>query len=108
MYVRGLNTEDWSQHCFSRFAGEELVVAGTTSPILNPMPPVVPKLRYSRGGPGINGFQNAISGLLNQRSTLPSETERVGKSVNGLVAGKGEWGDDESSVRAREERSKES
>jgi hypothetical protein len=45
--------------------------------------------------------------LTNQRSASPSETERVGgasKSGSGSTVGKGEWGEDEDSVRAREKR----
>ena len=120
VYVRDFNTlaasaEDWYpallQSVRHRRAGP---IARTTSPVLNPTtivfgvtPPVVPKLRPSVGSPGIDGSQNAINVLVNQRSASPSETERVGKSTSGSVAGKGEWGEDESGVRAREKRLKE-
>ena len=89
-------------------------ISMTTSPIFNPTtivfsvtPSVVPKLRRSGRSPGIDGFKNAINVLANHHSSLPSEIERVAKSVSRLVVGKGERGDVGSSVRAREERSKE-
>ena len=44
---------------------------------------------------------------MNQCSTSSSETERTGKSASGLVAGKGEWGEDDLGVRTREKRVKE-
>lgn len=87
-----------------------------TSPVLNPTtiifgvtPPVVPKLRPSAGGPGVTGSQNTINVLMNQRSAPSSERERVGGSAKSgsSVAGKGEWGEDESSGRAREKRLRE-
>ena len=118
VYVRDFDTlaasaEDWYpallQSVRHRRAGP---ISRTTSPVLNPTtivfgvtPPVVPKLWPSVGSPGIDGSQNAINVLVNQRSASPSE--RVGKPASGSVVGKGEWGEDESGVRAREKRLKE-
>ena len=92
-------------------------IARTTSPVLNPTtiifgvtPPLVPKVRPSKGGSGIGGVQSATNVLTNQRSASSSERERVGgskKSESGRTAGKGEWGEDESSDLAREKRLKE-
>ena len=92
-------------------------IARTTSPVLNPTtiifgvtPPVVPKLRPSGGGSGIGGPQSTINVLMNQRSASSSERERIGgtgKSGGGSTVGKGAWGEDESSDRAREKRLKE-
>ena len=61
---------------------------GVTSPVVLP-----------GGSPG---SQNVINVLVSQRSAS-SEIERVGKSANGLVVGKGEWGEGESGIRASEE-----
>ena len=92
-------------------------MARTTSPVFNPTtiifgvtPPVVPKLRPSGGGSGIGGLQSATNVLMNKRSASSSERERVGstgKPGGGSVAGRSEWGEDESSDRAREKRLKE-
>jgi hypothetical protein len=120
VYVRDFNTlaasaTHWYpallQSVRQRRAGP---IARTTSPVLNPTtiifgvtPPVVPKLRPSGGGSGIGG---GIIVLTNQRSASSSERERVGgtgKSGGGSNLGKGEWGEDESSDRAREKRLKE-
>ena len=91
-------------------------IARNTSPVLNPTtivfgvtPPVVPRLRPSAGG-GSGGVQSGINVLTNQRSASSSERERVGgtaKSGGGSAVGRGEWGEDESSERAREKRLKE-
>ena len=43
---------------------------------------------------------------MNQHSASSSESERIGRSASGLVVGKSEWGEDGSSVRAREKRLK--
>ena len=92
-------------------------MARNTSPVPNPTtiifgvtPPVVPKLRPSGGGSGISGLQSAINVLMNQRSASSSEREHIGgtgKSGSGSTVGKGEWGEDELSGRAREKRLKE-
>ena len=89
-------------------------ISRSTSPIFNPTttaviatPFMVPKLWCSGRSPGIDGFRNAINMLANQHSALPSEIERVAKSASRLAVGKGERGGVGSSVRAREERSKE-
>ena len=42
-----------------------------------------------------------------QHSASSSATEHVGKSTSGSIVGKGEWGEDKSGVRVREERLKE-
>ena len=68
------------------------IVFGVTSPVILP-----------GGSPGTDGSQNAINVPVSQRSASSSEIERVGKSANGLVVGKGEWGEGESGIRAREE-----
>lgn len=123
VYVRDFNTLAASaghwypallQSVRQRRAGP---IARTTSPVLNPTtivfgvtPPVVPKLRPPSGGSGIGGIQSGINVLMNQRSASSSERERVegtGKSGGGSAVGKGEWGEDESSHRAREKRLKE-
>ena len=123
VYVRDFNTlasssGDWYpallQSVRQRRAGP---IPRTTSPVLNPTtiifgvtPPVVPKLRPSGGGSGIGGSQSAINVLTNQRSASSSERERIGgtgKSGSGSAVGKGEWGEDEPSDRAREKRLKE-
>ena len=123
VYVRDFNTLAASaghwypallQSVRQRRAGP---IARTTSPVLNPTtilfgvtPPVVPKLRPPGGGAGIGGLQSATNVLVNQRSVSSSERERVGginKSGSGSTVGKGEWGEDESSDRAREKRLKE-
>lgn len=92
-------------------------ISRTTSPVLNPTtiifgvtPPVVPKLRLSGGGSGTGGLQSPTNVLTNHRSTSSSEREHVGstgKSGSGSAVGKGEWGEDEPSDRAREKRLKE-
>ena len=92
-------------------------ITRTTSPVLNPTtiifgvtPPVVPKLRPSGGGSGIGSLQSTTNVLMNKRSASSSERERVGgtgKLGSVAVAGKGEWGEDESSDRAREKRLRE-
>lgn len=92
-------------------------IARTTSPVLNPTtiifgvtPPVIPKVRPSEENSGTGDLQSATNVLMNQRSASPSECERVGGtggSVSGPMVGKGEWGEDEHSARAREERLKE-
>ena len=123
VYVRDFNTLAASaghwypallQSIRQRRAGP---IARTTSPVLNPTtivfgvtPPVVPKLRPSGGGSGMGGAQSGLNVLINQSSTSSSERERVGgagKSGGGSTVGKGEWGEDESSDRAREKRLKE-
>ena len=123
VYVRDFNTlapsaAHWYpallQSVRQRRAGP---ISRTTSPVLNPMtiifgvtPPVVPKLRPSGGSFGIGGLQSATNASTNQRSAPSSGTERVGgdsKSGNGSTVGKGEWGEDEHSARAREKRLKE-
>ena len=123
VYLRDFNTlaasaGDWYpallQSVRQRRAGP---ITRSTSPVLNPTtiifgvtPPVVPKLRPSGGGSGIGGLQSAINVLMNKRSASSSERERVGsagKSGSGSAAGKSEWGEDESSDRAREKRLKE-
>lgn len=94
-------------------------ITRSTSPVLNPTtiifgvtPPVVPKLRPSGGGSGIGGLYSTINVLMNQRSSSGSERERVGGTGKpGNTSGttgssKGEWGEDESSDRAREKRLK--
>ena len=78
-------------------------IASITSPIRNVVfgdVGVVPKLPPSRGGPGIDGSQNATNLSVDQRSASTSELERVGKQTSGSVDGRGEWGEDGSSVRA--------
>ena len=92
-------------------------IARNTSPVFNPTaivfgvtPPVVPKLRPSGGSSGVGGIQSGINVLMNQSSASSSERERVAgtaKPGGGPTAGKGEWGEDESSNRAREKRLKE-
>ena len=123
VYLRDFNTlaasaGDWYpallQSVRQRRAGP---ITRSTSPVLNPTtiifgvtPPVVPKLRPSGGGSGISGQQSATNVLMNKRSASSSERERVGsagKSGSGSAAGKSEWGEDESSDRAREKRLKE-
>ena len=123
VYVRDFNTlaasaGDWYpallQSVRQRRAGP---ITRSTSPILNPTtiifgvtPPVVPKLRPSGGGSGFGGLQSANNVLMNKRSASSSEREHVGgngKSGSGSAAGKNEWGEDESSGRAREKRLKE-
>lgn len=120
VYVRDFNTlaasaDHWYpallQSVRQRRAGP---LARTTSPVLNSTtiifgvtPPVVPKLRPPGGSSGISGLQSAVNVLVNQLSASSSETERVGKSGSGSIAGKSEWGEDECSVRAREKRLKE-
>ena len=123
VYVRDFNTlassaAHWYpallQSVRQRRAGP---IARTTSPVLNPTtivfgvtPPVVPKLRPSGGGSGIGGIQSGTNVLTNQRPASSSERERVGgtsKSGGGPTVGKGEWGEDEFSDRAREKRLKE-
>ncbi|KAF9647587.1 AAA-domain-containing protein [Thelephora ganbajun] len=122
VYVRDFNTLSASaghwypallQSVRQRRAGP---IARTTSPVLNPTtiifgvtPPIVPKLRPSGGGSEIGGTQSGVNVLMNQRSASSSERERVGgisKSGCGSMAGKGEWGEDESSDHAREKRLK--
>ena len=53
---------------------------------------VVPILLPSGGIPGIDGSQNAINALVDQRSAPPSETERVREWTGGSVVGKGGMG----------------
>ena len=88
-------------------------IAGSTSPVFGPTtiifgvtPPVVPKMRPSGGGSGIGGPQSATNVLMNRRSAS-SSVGGTGKSGSGSAAGKSEWGEDESSGRARERRLKE-
>ena len=71
--------------------------------VFSATPPVGPKLPPSGGSPGINGSRNAINTLTDPRSAFLSETERAGGSAGGLAVGKGERGDNESVVCAREE-----
>ena len=123
VYVRDFNTlaasaSHWYpallQSVRQRRAGP---IARTTSPVLNSTtiifgvtPPLVPKVRPPKGGPGIGGLQNAINVLMNQRSASSSERERAGgtgKSGSGSTVGRGEWGEDDCSGRAREKRLKE-
>lgn len=124
VYVRDFNTlassaSHWYpallQAVRQRRAGP---ISRTTSPVLNPTtivfgvtPPVVPKVRLSGGSSGTGGgVQSGINVLTNQRSASSSERERVGgagKSGSGSNVDKGEWGEDESSDRAREKRLKE-
>ena len=123
VYVRDFNTLAASaghwypallQSVRQRRAGP---IARSTSPVFNPTtivfgvtPPVVPKLRPSGGGSGVGGIQSGINVLMNQNSASSSERERVGgaaKSGGSSTLGKGEWGEDESSDRAREKRLKE-
>ncbi|KAF9780481.1 AAA-domain-containing protein [Thelephora terrestris] len=123
VYVRDFNTlaasaSHWYpallQSVRQRRAGP---IARTTSPVLNPTtivfgvtPPLVPKVRPSKGASGAGGVQSATNVLTNQRSAYSSERERAGgskKSENGRTGGKGEWGEDESSDHAREKRLKE-
>jgi len=123
VYLRDFNTlaasaGDWYpallQSVRQRRAGP---ITRSTSPVFNPTtiifgvtPPVVPKLRPSGGGSGFGGPPSAINVLMSKRSASLSEHERVGgagKSGSGSSARKGEWGEDESSGRAREKRLKE-
>lgn len=123
VYVRDFNTlaasaGDWYpallQSVRQRRTGP---ISRTTSPVLNPTtiifgvtPPVVPKLQPSGGSFGVGDQQSATNVPANQRSASSSETERVGggsNSGNGSMVGKGEWGEDEYSTRAREKRLKE-
>jgi len=123
VYVRDFNTlaasaGDWYpallQSVRQRRTGP---ISRTTSPVLNPTtiifgvtPPVVPKLRPSGGSFGVGDPQSATNVSATQRSASSSETERVGggsNSGNGSTVGKGEWGENEHSARAREKRLKE-
>ena len=89
-------------------------IARTTASVLNPTtlsfgatPPVVPKLRRSGRSLGIEVRKVRSTRQWTKRFTSSSETESVGMSTSGSVVGRGEWGEDDSSVRAGGELSKE-
>ena len=110
MYVSDLDMEDrysaLLQSVRQRRAGPTTrttpSVLNSTTIVFSATPPVHPKSPSSGGCPGINGSQNAINTSVNPRSTFLSETERVGEPAGGLAVGKGEWGDSELAVCARE------